>query len=432
MWWNWNPLNPPINQVSSGDEGENYESPEEDDPNALVSPRRPRQSPSASPRALLRPYPPPVEEVLQEVGQQLRNLPNRQQRADNRNAVRRAAEAAEAAAARAAGPGGEEVEEGNNRDGTMPNDPPPPVVEYDTANTRDGDKAQELARSIKVEFEPNDVKFWFAQLEGELLMASVGSQWLKKTVLQRNLPNKQKEDLKSYLTLTQTEAGNTIYRDIKQELIRLYAPKPCDSYRKALTRTMVGLPSQLGCQIVDDICKKPNKLRGCCCGAAAEALWSMQLPVHVRSHVSNMDFNADTYKSVFEAADKCYLSAKQISVAAVAMATPSLDETLPAFSAQNQPHEVAAVRTGGSGKGKKNNKNQNQNSQNQSQDQNNKGSGNGKKNNKRPWLRGSKSDQNPPDTVCDRHYVHGDRAFYCTAPLTCPWVSKVTAPSSSK
>ena len=117
----------------------------------------------------------------------------------------------------------------------MPNDPPPPVVEYDTANTRDGDKAQELARSIKVEFEPNDVKFWFAQLEGELLMASVGSQWLKKTVLQRNLLNKQKEDLKSYLTLTQTEAGNTIYRDIKQELIRLYAPKPCDSYRKALT-----------------------------------------------------------------------------------------------------------------------------------------------------------------------------------------------------
>ena len=96
MWRNWNPLNPPINQVSSGEEGESYESPEEDDPNALVSPNRPRQSPSASPRALLRPDPPPVEEVLQEVGQQLRNLPNRQQRADNRNAVRRAAEVAEA------------------------------------------------------------------------------------------------------------------------------------------------------------------------------------------------------------------------------------------------------------------------------------------------------------------------------------------------
>ena len=81
----------------------------------------------------------------------------------------------------------------------MPNDPPPPQIPYDAANTNDGEKAQDQARSIRIEFEPNDILFWFSQLEGEMLLASVGSQWLKKTILQRNLPNKQKEDVKSYL-----------------------------------------------------------------------------------------------------------------------------------------------------------------------------------------------------------------------------------------
>ena len=97
MWRNWNPLNPPINDQSSDD----YESPPENEPNPgeLVSPHRPHQSPSASPRALLRPDPPAVEEVLQEVQQQLRNLPSREQRVANRNAVREAQEAAAAAAA---------------------------------------------------------------------------------------------------------------------------------------------------------------------------------------------------------------------------------------------------------------------------------------------------------------------------------------------
>ena len=67
------------------------------------------------------------------------------------------------------------------------------VVNYDVENKNDGDKAADQARSVKVEFDASDIRFWFAQLEDEMVMASVGSQWLKKTILQRNLPVKQKE-----------------------------------------------------------------------------------------------------------------------------------------------------------------------------------------------------------------------------------------------
>ena len=101
MWRNWNPLNPPINHQSS--EEDNYESPpNEFDPNELVSPHRPHQSVSASPRALLRPDPPRVEEVLDQVDRRLRELPTREQRAANRNAHRQAQEAAAAAVEAAA------------------------------------------------------------------------------------------------------------------------------------------------------------------------------------------------------------------------------------------------------------------------------------------------------------------------------------------
>ena len=180
MWRNWNPLNPPINEQSS-DEDNNYESPPENRPDAneLVSPHRPHQSASASPRALLRPDPPRVEDVLNQVGRQLRALPTREQRVANRNAHREAQELAEAERAAAAAA---EV-------AVMPE----VVVNVAVENGVDGDKAQQDARQIKIEFEPHDIAFWFSQLEAELVMAEVRSQWLKKTVLQRNLPNKQKK-----------------------------------------------------------------------------------------------------------------------------------------------------------------------------------------------------------------------------------------------
>ena len=224
------------------------------------------------------------------------------------------------------------------------------VVDLDVEDGADGEKAQADARHIKIDFDQNDILFWFSQIEAEMMMAEVKSQWLKKTVLQRNLPNKQKEDVKAYLTLTRTQAGNEIYFKIKSDLVRIYAPKPQDSYRKALTRTMVGLPSQLGLQIVDDVCKRPSKLEGCCCAGAVEALWSDKLPVGIRAHISNREFTHTTYKAVFEAADKVYLSSKQVSVAAMQVAAVNLDETQSAFTKQNQPSEVAAFRSQGGNK----------------------------------------------------------------------------------
>ena len=184
---------------------------------------------------------------------------------------------------------------------------------------------------------------------------------------------------------------------------------------------MVGLPSQLGNQIIEDICKKSKKLDGCCCAQAAQALWSLQLPVNIRAHVSGMDFSQATYKSVFEAANQCYLSSCQVQVAAVA--TP-LDETLPAFNNQNQPHAEVAPMGRGGGAPKKNRGGGNQSSGTARGDGR---GGRGKNRGGKTSTRGPRHASQPPESCCDRHYTHGDQAWYCLAPLSCPWVNKVVA-----
>ena len=168
-----------------------------------------------------------------------------------------------------------------------------------------------------------------------------------------------------------------------------------------------------------DVCKKATKLDGCCCDGAVLALWSLQLPSNIRAHISGKVFNKNTYKQVFQDADEVYLSSKQVTVAALmsesSRGASALDETLPAFSQQNQP-QVAAVSSNkgsnsnsGSGNGGKNKKNKNKN-QNQSR---------GQKHNSVP--------DNLAEKMCDRHYRHGAGAWYCLQPSSCPWASKTTS-----
>ena len=167
---------------------------------------------------------------------------------------------------------------------------------------------------------------------------------------------------------------------------------------------------------MDDVCKKATKLNGCCCAAAVEALWQLQLPVNIRAHVSNMTFDHTTFKEVFEAADKVFLSSKQVSVAALQVAAVDLNETQAAFNPENQPQIAAMAKNKPPKKNKKNK---------------NAGGGGGGQPQTKP--RGQKHDSVPDnlaEKLCAFHHKHGVEAWYCVAPLTCPWKSK-SAPRSS-
>ena len=91
----------------------------------------------------------------------------------------------------------------------------------------------------------------------------------------------------------------------------------------------------------------------------------------MNQHISNMEFNSNTYQSVFEAADKVYLSGKNVSSVAALSTAQKFEETENEFSPLNTAfrEEVAAVTTKNkTPKKPKKNKNKNQNGdQNQNQ-----------------------------------------------------------------
>ena len=149
-----------------------------------------------------------------------------------------------------------------------------------------------------------------------MFTCTVRSQWLKRCILVKNLPAKVQMDVMSLLSIKKSAAPNNLYKQIKDEILRIHAPRKQDTYKKALTRVLTGLPSQLGQELINDICDKDAKLVGCCCAKAVFCLWSIQLPLTVRSQISNMEFNNTTYNMVFQQADNIYLSTKTTEVSA--------------------------------------------------------------------------------------------------------------------
>ena len=386
---------------------------EEDLP--FVSPKRPSVTRAGSPQLLAVPQlSDNVDEDLEQVSQTLRNIGHTELFRPSKGEE----EALETEEVTEEGfvAGSASVE---NKEDNMPDDANV-EVDFEDENGVDGAKALEHTRTLNIEYNPKQVEFWFTQIENEMYTCEVKSQWLKRCVLVKNLPASVQSDVMSLLVLKKSEMPDDLYKQIKVELLRIHAPKCEENFKRALTRVLVGLPSQLGQQLISDICDKNKKLTGCCCAKAVYCLWCLQLPVAVRSQVANMEFNATTFNAVFQAADKIFLSTKttelSASVAAV-VATPS-----------QQTEEVAAFKPA-------RNKNQNQNrgnrnrnqtqsqGKNQSQSQGkNKGQG-----------RGTRHSSSPPSSCCDNHFRWGPDSWFCLEPTSCPWKDKcVPRPTTEK
>ena len=269
----------------------------------------------------------------------------------------------------------------------------PDQVDFEDENAQDGAKALEYSRSLSLEFNPTEVEFWFMQLENEMYTCQIKSQWMKRCILVKNLPPKIQNDVKTLLTIKQSQAPADIYKKIKQEVLRIHAPRKEDKFKKALSRVLTGLPSQLGQTLITDICLNPGaKLEGCCCAHIVYTLWTLQLPVAVRSHVASMVFDKDTYQEVFESADKVFLSTKVTDVSA---GIAAINDFSGSAASQGEVAAVTKPNRGGRGRGR--------------------GRGG----------RGTKP--SVPSNCCTNHKKWQSDAWFCLEPLTCPWASKVSA-----
>ena len=151
-------------------------------------------------------------------------------------------------------------------------------------------------------------------------ICGVKSQWMKRIVLQRLLPKKVAKNVKGLLSKSKTEAGNTIYKDIKDRLLQIMGPKEQDLYRKASSLVMVDTPSQLARSMVDLLCKcGPNSLLNGCCGETIiSGMWRDKLPDPVRAAVASLKLSGTNFETTIRNADDVFLAlnASKVQVSA--------------------------------------------------------------------------------------------------------------------
>ena len=129
------------------------------------------------------------------------------------------------------------------------------------------DDADAWKKEVKVKFDQSDVKYWFNDVEDQMKRFGINSQWSKKAAIKELLPQEVIEECKPILRLTQTEAGDTIYKDLKTEILNLYGEREEEAYAKAsaLTLASCGKPSALGKRLVHLLCPGAKPFEGCHC-----------------------------------------------------------------------------------------------------------------------------------------------------------------------
>ena len=299
-----------------------------------------------------------------------------------------------------------------------------PVVDFEDENGVDSAGAMESAnRTVSnLTWDENDILFYFQQAEAKMAAAGVKKQFTKFQILSSYIPKKVQDQVKPLLRLKESQfTDNDAYKKLKEEILRIFGPKPEKAVERALNRVMSDKPSHLARELVNDICDK--QLNGCCCDKIISALWRRHLPSNVKSGIARQKFNKDTFNEVLQLADDIFESNDGLVAGRVAaVRAPALDETQPAIP--YAAPEVAATGgfRGGRGRGRggwRGGRGGRGRGGSQATPAN-QSSG--------PRFRGPKHPDLPDGewSGCQMHHRWGRGAYFCSEPLTCLWKNVLT------
>ena len=292
------------------------------------------------------------------------------------------------------------------------------VVDYDRDDKPDPTDIHGKTSGIKVEFNRQNVRFFFSQLEMHLESVGVASQWMKRLILQRNLPPDVIEDLEDLLVRGKVAAGNTAYFDVKTRILEIWGPRPEDVYKVAKSLVMTGKPSQLAKKLINTICPKHPTLVDCCSEPMISGMWRDKLPDVVRTAVANHSLAGGSLETTLRFADGIYASSLK-PTGAIAAVKPAAGGA----PAGIDEEELAAFRKFQKGQKKK------------QQKQTTKGAGSQQGGQSKPSVpqpRGNKGDPHPdgpPPSACYAHWQWGKSAEFCRLPHSCPWVAFTVPPT---
>ena len=87
------------------------------------------------------------------------------------------------------------------------------MVNYDQENANDGEKAQKMLHTIKLECDTEKIEMWFQILENKMAFLEINSQWKKLQVLTSLLSTTPKvlANIESFAALPRASASNNCY-----------------------------------------------------------------------------------------------------------------------------------------------------------------------------------------------------------------------------
>ena len=312
---------------------------------------------------------------------------------------------------------------------------------FEEINEEDDDKALSSALSLIKGFEwkPNNINFYFNQLETKMTTAGVKKNWTKFQVLTTVLPSTVQDELISTLQKAETDfPQNDAYKVLKHKILKIFGQTEEARFERALQRTLTGNPSQLARALMNDICD--HELEGCCCRRAVATLWKQKIPLPVRQAVAHIKFTKENFDTIIGVADSVFQSSRPsgVTVAALQQQTgaaaaghfqtpfnPTPHETAFVTPNPDDPVQAAAQsivaavqnfskRGRSGGRGQRGNRG---GRGGRGSVQGGRGGGGGG----HRWANLKKHADNPPSSVCKKHYVFGKSAHWCEEPASCPW-----------
>ena len=240
------------------------------------------------------------------------------------------------------------------------------------------------------------------------------------------------------LRLPQAEAGDKIYKSVKDEILQQFGPRDEDAFKKAMALKMTGSPSAFGKQLIHIICPGTKPMQSCHCARMIYGFWEAQLGAPIKSRLAGKKFSVTTYQDIFMLADEAWRANGGTSTSAVVAAVAETAKPSPSDTSSSTP-QVAAFNQRGRGRGGRNNRGgrgrggQNRGSyNNNSQNQNQSNSSNSSNPPTKNHQKGPKHADLPASAgwACAQHWKKGRGAPYCSDPLVCEWVN-VVAPRNS-
>ena len=199
--------------------------------------------------------------------------------------------------------------------------------DYDKADGEDDANAMSSAiNALKgKEFEENDLKFYFKQVEIKMKGAGVKKNFTKLEVLSSILPTRVINEVKPILRKEEDEFPNKdAYFQLKNEIKRIFGPSQASHYQRAMSRVLTGKPSQLCRALINDMCD--TELTNCCCHKWVFGKWHEALPSSVKQAVAHHSFNKDTMRDVLQLADNVFESTRPAANVAAAQVA-ALEDT---------------------------------------------------------------------------------------------------------